>query len=274
MEYLIKDNNIELFIETQKRDVCEDIVDKLYLKRIELGMTQQDISDITGIKRPNVARIESCIATPTMDVLVRYAAALGYKINITLEEDEIQREGRNKETLVDSAYISGGEYKRKIDMITNSSDMNRIIYQKAKEMLEHRSGTPFEDMYWFDMESKEIICSKLDELNRLEVRHTKAIEKKLKNCNNILAVHTHPHSMPPSVEDFNCFVKSGYKMGIVLCHDGTIYRYFAFKEIDKILMEGYLRKFYDETHDVKMAQIEALNIFMNMGEIFYEEVKL
>lgn len=52
-------------------------------------MSQQDISNITGIKRPNIARIEACTTTPTIDVLVKYATALGYKIKFTLEEDEI-----------------------------------------------------------------------------------------------------------------------------------------------------------------------------------------
>ena len=83
--------------------------------------------------------------------------AVGCKLNISIEEDETQRVGRNKETLVDSTYIASNEYRRKMDLITESSELNRLIYQKVKEMLIHRSGTEFEDMYWFDFETEMIV---------------------------------------------------------------------------------------------------------------------
>ena len=61
---------------------------------------------------------------------------------------EFQRYGRNKSTLVNSKYISSGEYRKKFDKITNNADLSRLLYSKAKEMLIHRSGTLYEDMYW------------------------------------------------------------------------------------------------------------------------------
>ena len=65
---------------------------------------------------------------------------------------ELQRYGRNKSTLVDSKYISSGEYRKKFDKITNNTELSRLLYSKAKEMLMHRSGTLYEDMYWIDAE--------------------------------------------------------------------------------------------------------------------------
>ena len=274
MEFLVKTGDKELIIESQRRNICEEVVDRLRHRRLELGLTQQDIADITGIKRPNIARLEGCTTTPSVDILIKYAMAVGCKLNISIEEDETQRVGRNKETLVDSTYIASNEYRRQIDLITESSELNRLIYQKVKEMLIHRSGTEFEDMYWFDMETETEICSKLDETNTKEIRHTKAIDKKLKSAKSILAIHTHPHSMPPSVDDFNSYVNAGYQMGIVICHDGTIYRYYALREISSQLMELYINRYYLETGDERTAQICALNKFMATGDIFYEEVHL
>lgn len=274
MEYLVNLENRELIIESQRRNICEEVVDQLCHKRISLGMTQQDIADITGIKRPNIARLEGCTTTPTIDILVKYAMAVGCKLSFSIEEDETQRLGRNKQTIIDSSYIESSEYRRKINLITMSEELNKIIYQKAKQMLQHRSGTEFEDMYWFDMETTSVICSKLDETNRKEIRHTKAIDKKLKSAKAILAMHTHPHSMPPSVDDFNSFVHAGYQMGIVLCHDGTIYRYSATREISRELMALYFNRYYLQTGDERMAQLYALDKFMAIGDIFYEEVCL
>ncbi len=274
MEYLVSTGDIELLVESQRRNICEGIVDQLYHRRIERNMTQQDIANITGMQRANVARLEACTTTPTIDVLVKYATAVGCKLNFMLQEDEVQRDGRNKETTIDNQYISSGEYRNKFDMITKSSELNRIIYHKAKEMLQHRSGTEFEDMYWFDMDKKSVICAKLDETNLKEIRHTKAIDKNLKNCNSILAMHTHPHSMPPSAEDFNSFVRCGYQEGIVLCHDGAIYRYRANRQISERLVELYVSYYYEIVHDEKLAQLNALNTLMKSKDIFYEEVTL
>ena len=272
MEYLIYNDNISFYVESQKRNVCEGIVSQLTDIRISRNMTQQDIANITGIQRSNIARFEACTAAPTVEVLIKYAAALGYKLQLSLEEIEDQRVGRNKKTQIDSSYIESGEYRRKFDLITTSSDLNQLIYKKAKEMLYHRSGSEHEDMYWFDLDTESVLCSKLDETNIKEIRHTKAINKKLQSCEHILAVHTHPHSMPPSAEDFNCFVESGYQLGVVFCHDGAIYMYSAESYINLQLMEMYIYKEYQQCHNEKEAQLNALNRFVNTGEIFYKEI--
>lgn len=46
---------------------------------------------------------------------------------------EFQRYGRNKSTLVNSTYISSGEYRNKFDRITDHKDVNRALYIKAKK---------------------------------------------------------------------------------------------------------------------------------------------
>lgn len=47
-------------------------------------MTQQEISDITGIKPSNLARFESGGRVPTLIVLEKYANALGKHIEIKI----------------------------------------------------------------------------------------------------------------------------------------------------------------------------------------------
>lgn len=71
MEYLITNDNINLLVESQRRNICEEIVDQLKAKRLSLNMSQQDIANITGIQRPNIARLEGCTTTPTIDILVK-----------------------------------------------------------------------------------------------------------------------------------------------------------------------------------------------------------
>ena len=116
---------------------------------------------------------------------------------------EFQRYGRNKETTVDSSYISGGEYRRKFDSIIDNAAVSRILYSKAKEMLLHRSGTLFEDMYWFDGASGAVLASVLDETAEEQIGYTTAVARAIDGVVNLIAMHTHPNSMPPSIADFN-----------------------------------------------------------------------
>lgn len=66
---------------------------------------------------------------------------------------EQQRYGRNKNTVINHTYIESGEYRRKFDKITDNKEIDRILYLKAKEMLNHRSGTLYEDLYLIKLAS-------------------------------------------------------------------------------------------------------------------------
>ena len=81
---------------------------------------------------------------------------------MTKNEVEFQRAGRNKYTQINNGYINGGEYRKKFDSLSDSRELNRLVYQLAKKMLEHRSGTEYEDMYWIDLDTLTVVA---DELN-------------------------------------------------------------------------------------------------------------
>lgn len=68
------------------RNLAKDIVYELVVERKKQGLTQQKIAESTGMKTSNVTRVESCKNIPTMDVLIRYAEALGKKIHIELKD--------------------------------------------------------------------------------------------------------------------------------------------------------------------------------------------
>lgn len=86
-EYIINDENQEFRMEVEIKAFANQIVKSLIAERKRQGLTQQEIADITGMKAPNVTRIESCKFTPTLEVLMRYAKALGKEIRFVLEDD-------------------------------------------------------------------------------------------------------------------------------------------------------------------------------------------
>ena len=71
------------------KEVSDGIVQALVVERKRQGFTQQRIADDTGMKTSNVTRFESCKYTPTLDVLSRYADALGKKLRIELVDKEL-----------------------------------------------------------------------------------------------------------------------------------------------------------------------------------------
>jgi hypothetical protein len=79
-----------------------------------------------------------------------------------MRETEEQRTGRNKETAINHSYIAGGEYRKKFDSITEDAELIRLLYRISKDMLLHRTGTLFEDMYWIDLDSMSVVAKEVN----------------------------------------------------------------------------------------------------------------
>ena len=185
---------------------------------------------------------------------------------------EKQRYGRNKVTLVNKTYIESGEYKRKFDNISENKAVNKTLYDCAKAALKHRSGTKFEDMYWIDGNTGEIIASALNEKETSGVAKSKRRNKVLARYGNIYAIHSHPASMPPSATDFNCFFEQGYSKAFVACHDGTLYSYTSEQEVSIELYNLYVSKFASNGYSEKEAQLKALAKLKENHKIDFWEV--
>lgn len=186
---------------------------------------------------------------------------------------EYQRYGRNKETLVNSTYINSGEYRNKFDNITDKKEVNRVLYSKAKEMLQHRSGTMLEDMYWINKDTGKVIASALNEKIEGKIIYSNSLKKTLLGKQGLIAMHTHPQSMPPSVDDFNSAFRQKYALNFVLCHDGKIFGYSSNQEISKKLYTMYIGKYLDEGFKEYEAQIKTLEKLKETYDIDFWEVK-
>ncbi len=185
-------------------------------------------------------------------------------------EDEGQRYGRNKDTAINHTYINSGSYRRKFDFISNSPDLNRLIFQLSKKMLEHRSGTKFEDMYWIDAAHRRVIAKETESCSEEQIVYSNSIRSKISKYENLITLHSHPNSYPPSINDLNSNFINHYGLGIVACHDGKIFKYASNQEIRedyyKMVVEKYLKKGYNEYE----AQIEALKELVTKFDIMKE----
>lgn len=189
-----------------------------------------------------------------------------------MKEIEEQRLGRNKDTVVNHTYINSGEYRRKIDLITDNVKLSRLLYRIIKEMLMHRSGTIFEDMYWVDLDSITVVAKETNATVPKRIEYSDATKKIVEEYSSLLTVHTHPDSFPPSIEDFNSNYDHCYDIGIVACHDGRIYMYSANERINenyyKLVVEEFIKRGYNENE----AQIIALSEIQQNFDINFKEV--
>lgn len=66
------------------KQINDELVDRLIAYRKELRMTQQDVSDATGIQRANIARLEGKKNIASLESLQKYASSIGMELKIEL----------------------------------------------------------------------------------------------------------------------------------------------------------------------------------------------
>ena len=52
--------------------------------RVERGLSQREIADIIGVRKGTISDMENFKYMPRMDLVFKYASALGYKVELTL----------------------------------------------------------------------------------------------------------------------------------------------------------------------------------------------
>ena len=184
---------------------------------------------------------------------------------------EYQRYGRNKDTIVNKTYIESGEYRRKFDNITDDPKVNKALYQCAKEALYHRSGTALEDMYWID-EQGNIAVSIKDSDTPREVTYTQAVKRAIENRSDLVTIHNHPSSMPPSIDDLNSSCKRDYRYGVVACHDGKVFVYSSRQIVNPALYSLYISEYLSDGMSEYDAQLNTLYKLKENHDIDIREV--
>lgn len=84
-EYMYKmDDERRVFIEEKQEAVRKDVIGQYIKARKEIRMTQADVAERLGVKRPNITRFENGSYNPTIDMLVKIAASIGKDLEIRL----------------------------------------------------------------------------------------------------------------------------------------------------------------------------------------------
>lgn len=169
-----------------------------------------------------------------------------------LEREESKIKYAYKHTMIDKKIIKSASYRKKFDNISDDPKVNREIWKRTIEMLEHRTGTKYEDLVFVDSKTgKSLINKSFDKENHAKPNNN--MQKMLANAEKgtIISIHNHPGSSVPSLPDFEAYIKRNYKFGIVACHNGKLYKYsintekynipIAMAALDLLETKGYNR---------------------------------
>jgi hypothetical protein len=153
--------------------------------------------------------------------------------------------------------------------------LQRQYYQVSKKMLNHRSGTNGEDLYFYNTRTKKWYSSTTG-TQAGTPDYTEEIRRALQESEKgeIVSFHNHPLGMPPSDGDLNAALKNGYQKGYTIGHDGTVFEYTAPKEFIPPSMYDAKRAKYTKKG---CSEFEVqLNTLLELKELFqfdFREVK-
>lgn len=243
-------------------------------KNLEAGSLDKDNQDKYKARRMQWQQIQRELVDNNSDIISRnYEREKIERYNFNI--DESQNKMIYKETNINVKYVNSSEYRRKFDNITDNADVNRMIYKKSKEMLQHRKGTKFEDMCLIDSDNGKVLAEQVNGTIEDAVTYNKKMDAVVANANpnTIIGLHNHPSSVPPSESDINSALVRRYKTGVIACHDGRVFVYTAstnkIPELEYLLrIAKYKKNGYNEIE----AQIMALNELKQKYNFEFREV--
>lgn len=130
---------------------------------------------------------------------------------------------------VSTSALDAEGFKDKFKGITGNEDVDNAIYESAVEILNHRSGTRFEDIYFIDADTgasihKLTTVNKIDQVTYDDETKEKIAEAHSKN-QRIIAIHNHPGGLPPSLDDGVSAFNHDYVKGIAVGHNLEVWSY-------------------------------------------------
>lgn len=84
MDYIYTSAEQKILIEVEQKSIRQSVIEQYIRCRKIQGMTQAKLAKRAGIPRTNITRFESGNYNPSLEMLVRIAAALGMTLRVQL----------------------------------------------------------------------------------------------------------------------------------------------------------------------------------------------
>lgn len=127
---------------------------------------------------------------------------------------------------VDLAMIDSPEYRKAFGFFKDE-ELGDLVCRTARDMLRHRSGTVMEDFAAVSISGGAVATKRTTSSERKGVSLSRDNIRAISDAKrgDLVAVHNHPESMPPSASDFLLIGHRSFRYGIIACHNGRVVRY-------------------------------------------------
>lgn len=188
---------------------------------------------------------------------------------------EQERMQSSSDYAVPKDLVKSREFRSKFDSMDSDKKLQRQYYQVAKKMLNHRSGTNGEDLYFYNTRTKKWYSSTTG-TQAGTPDYTEEIRRALQESekDEIVSFHNHPLGMPPSAGDLNAALKNGYQKGYTIGHDGTVFEYTApIFIIDEAVYNKRISLHAEKGDSEFQAQVNTLLDLQEFYKFKFKEMK-
>lgn len=84
MDYMVNKNGEQIMIEGDPVELKKQIVSQFKQIRVGKKLSQEQVAGAAGMARPDVSRFESGKYNPSLELMIRYAHALGCEVKVEL----------------------------------------------------------------------------------------------------------------------------------------------------------------------------------------------
>lgn len=88
MDYIVNKNGVQVLIEGNPVAIKKQVVEQYKEMRKEKKLSQEQVALAAGMARPDISRFESGRYNPSLELMIRYAHALGCELKIELVPTE------------------------------------------------------------------------------------------------------------------------------------------------------------------------------------------
>lgn len=185
------------------------------------------------------------------------------------EKFDINKAKVNPDLFTNEKWLSN------FDRISDNPDVNNAVRNLAEQMLKHRDGTFYEDMYLINAATGAVEGFNTTSNEWFGVPPNKSLISALnKQDVELIGIHNHPLSSVPSTTDLNALVeRSSQSKGIIICHDGTIFTYTKpSEEISQQVYDVALKKY--DRYSKMTREDKGFQELCNIYKFSYERIEI